>query len=54
MWQIVIILIILVLFNVAIYALVWAGAREDDMKAWLLKRFHEEMEKRGQDDSGRE
>lgn len=53
MWRIVIILV-LVLFSVAIYALVWAGAREDDMKARLLKRFQEEMEKRGQDDSGRE
>ncbi len=44
--------VLLLLILLGVYAAIVSGAREDEKKARLLKRLHEEMKKRGQDDSG--
>jgi len=40
----------IILFLFALYAIMRAGAREDEMKERLLKRITEERKKRGQNE----
>lgn len=54
MWWVIGILAFIVVFDFAIYALIRSGAREDEMKERLLKRLHEEMEKRKDGTRGEE